>query len=348
MHFPVIQIAVFMAVATAMLPYLARGLQRMIEVFVVGLAIVTVTAGNGLPLNVLGSLVIGWGVTAIVRLWFGSPLGLPSAGEATLLLHDVGVQAVRVEPLRYQAWGVANYQATEQGGADPGADLRVSVYGRDAADARLLSKAGRFLFYRDSGPTLSFTRLQQVEHEAYLTLLADRGGVRVPEVIEAAKAGAAGDAVLVSRMPPGSPLTESEVADVTDEALDDVFNQLLRLRSVGIAHGAINGETVLVDPPTRSAALVDFRNATSHATTERLDRDLAGAVATMAFLVGGDRATAAAGRCLPRPSDRDAATPSPRQSRSHTGPIAAREESAVGGAARPDRLGSLDRAAPVG
>jgi uncharacterized membrane protein YbhN (UPF0104 family) len=296
-HFPVIQIAVFMAVATAVLPYLARGVQRAIEIFIVGLAVVTVSAGNGLPLNVLGSLAIGWGVTAIVRLWFGSPLGLPSTDDATVLLHEVGVPATDVEPLRYQAWGVANYRATESEGPS-GAGLRVSVYGRDATDARLLTKAGRFLFYRDSGPTLSFTRLQQVEHEAYLTLLASRGGARVPEVIAAAKAGAAGDAVLVSRAPPGIPLAGSEADEVTDEVLDDVCRQVLALRSVGIAHGAISGETVLIDPPTGSAALVDFRNATSNSSSERLDRDLAGAVAAMAVVVGAERAASAAGRCL--------------------------------------------------
>ncbi|HXA33339.1 MAG TPA: lysylphosphatidylglycerol synthase domain-containing protein, partial [Acidimicrobiales bacterium] len=298
LHFPVIQVAVFMAVATAVLPYLARGLQRAIEVFVVGLAIVTVAAGNGLPLNVVGSLAIGWGVTAIVRLWFGSPLGLPSADDATSLLHEVGVPATRVEPLPYQAWGVANYRATEPVGGALHVGLRVSVYGRDAADARLLTKAGRFLFYRDSGPTLSFTRLQQVEHEAYLTLLASRGGARVPEVIAAAKAGAAGDAVLVSRMPPGIPLAGSEAGELTDEVLDDMYHQVLKLRSVGIAHGGISGETVLIDPPTGSAALVDFRNATSNSPIERLDRDLAGAVAAMALVVGAERAAAAAGRCL--------------------------------------------------
>ncbi|HEX4217381.1 MAG TPA: hypothetical protein VHZ02_03375, partial [Acidimicrobiales bacterium] len=241
LHFPVIQIAVFMAVVTAALPYLARGVQRVIEVFILGLAVTTVAAGNGLPLNVLASLAIGWGVTAIVRLWFGSPLGLPSAEEAALLLGDVGVPATGAEPLDYQAWGVANYRATELGGGTPGAPLRVSVYGRDASDARLLTKVGRFLFYRDSGPTLSFTRLQQVEHEAYLTLLAERGGVRVPEVIAAAKAGPAGDAVLVGRLPPGGPLAGREAGEVTDEVLDDLCHQLLELRSVGIAHGGISG-----------------------------------------------------------------------------------------------------------
>ena len=51
-----------------------------------------------------------------------------------------------------------------------GVNVHVSVYARDASDAQLLAKTIRFLLYRDSGPTLTFTRRQQVEHEAYLTL----------------------------------------------------------------------------------------------------------------------------------------------------------------------------------
>ncbi len=78
LSFPVLQIALFMAVATAALPYLARGVQRLIEIFIALVALASAVGGHGLPVNVLGSLAIGWGTTAVVRLIFGSPLGLPS------------------------------------------------------------------------------------------------------------------------------------------------------------------------------------------------------------------------------------------------------------------------------
>ena len=81
------------------------------------------------------------------------------------------------------------------------------MYGRDASDAQLLAKTARFLFYRDSGPTLALTRRQQVEHEAYLTLMADRAGARVPTVLAAGPAGPARDALLVTRPPPGRRLS---------------------------------------------------------------------------------------------------------------------------------------------
>src|SRR5215472_14452989 len=85
MAFPVLQIALFAAVATAGLPYLARGVQRLTEAFIALVALACAVGGHGLPLNVLGSLAIGWGMTAVVRLIFGSPLGLPSAGDVQLL-----------------------------------------------------------------------------------------------------------------------------------------------------------------------------------------------------------------------------------------------------------------------
>src|SRR5215472_9201945 len=52
LRFPVVQIAVFMAVATASLPYLARGVQRLIEIFIALVALACAVGGHGLPLNV--------------------------------------------------------------------------------------------------------------------------------------------------------------------------------------------------------------------------------------------------------------------------------------------------------
>ena len=54
LSFPVLQIALFMAVATAALPYLARGVQRLIEFFIALVALASAVGGHGLPLNVLG------------------------------------------------------------------------------------------------------------------------------------------------------------------------------------------------------------------------------------------------------------------------------------------------------
>ena len=131
-----------------------------------------------------------------------------------------------------QVWGVAKYEATELTRADsPGQRIGIAVYGRDAADARLLTKAGRFLFYRDSGPSLMLTRLQQVEHEAYLTMRAGQAGAAVPEIVEAGTAGPSKDALLVYRLPAGTALSDADAAPtISDVTLDDLYRQLLILR----------------------------------------------------------------------------------------------------------------------
>ena len=210
LSFPVLRIALFMAVATAALPYLARGVQRLIETFIVLVALATAVGGHGLPVNVAGSLAIGWGATAVIRLVFGSPLGLPSVDDVRLLLQELGIGADQLRLAPRQVWGVAQYRATETGpDGSAGRQLSIDVYGRDAADAKLLTKAGRFVLYRDSGPTFTLTRLQQVEHEAYLMLRAGRAGADVPELVEAEIAGPARDALIVCRLPGGPALADA-------------------------------------------------------------------------------------------------------------------------------------------
>ena len=216
-----------------------------------------------------------------------------------LLLEDFGICSDNVRAAARQVWGVAKYEGAEMPGAgSPGPRLGIEVYGRDAADARLLTKAGRFLLYRDSGPSLTITRLQQVEHEAYLTMRAGRAGVAVPEIAEAGTAGPSKDALLVYRLPAGIALSDADPADISDVTLDDLYRQLLTLRRARIAHGAISGDALLVDPATETTVVADFRNATASASPDQLDRDLAGAIAATAVAVGAERAADAAARCL--------------------------------------------------
>ena len=297
LSFPVLRIALFAAVATAALPYLARGLQVIVEIFIALVALASAVGGHGLPLNVVGSLVIGWGTTAVVRLAFGSPLGLPSADDVRRLLAEFGVSVGHLQPMPQQAWGAAKYEATERSPRFL-RRLAIAVYGRDAADARLLTKAGRFLLYRDSGPTLTLTRLQQVQREAFFALRAGQAGVAVPELVEAGTAGPSKDAVLVYRLPSTISLAEAGPDDVGDGALDDIYRQLLILRKARIAHGAISGDALLIDPAGQTAVLADFRNATGSASVDQLDQDLAGALAATAVTVGAERAGDAAARCL--------------------------------------------------
>ena len=93
-------------------------------------------------------------------------------------------------------------------------------------------------------------------------------------------------------------LSDADAAEVSDAMLDDLYRQLLILRRARIAHGAISGDAVLVDPAAQTVVLADFRNASAGASPDQLDRDLAGALAATAVAVGAERAADSAARCL--------------------------------------------------
>ena len=251
--FPILQIALFMAVATAALPYLARTLQRPIEIFIALVALASAVGGHGLPLNVLGSLAIGWGATTLVRLVFGSRSASPRPMTSGCYSVNSASTPARFRPHPARSGG-SRIPGPRIESDSPGQEIGISVYGRDSADAKLLTKIARFLFYRDSGPSLTITRLQQVEHQAYLTLRAARAGAAVPDIVEAGTAGPAQDALLVwgrhgPRCPGPTPPRERRRPG------RQFYRQLLILRKSRIAHGAISGDTVLIHPATQTATL---------------------------------------------------------------------------------------------
>ena len=299
LSFPVLHVALTISVLAAGLPYLSRTVQRLLELVVFLAIVATVVAGHGLPANVIGSMAIGWGVTAALRLVWGSPLGLPSGEELRAALSDAGIQAVSVSPSKYQTWGVAHYDAVTEGGEA----LTVSLYGRDAADAQLFRKLYRFIFYRNSGPALSLTRIHEVEHESSITQLASRSGVSVPEVISASEIGPSHDGALIARSPSGTPFADLQAGSLSDDALDDLFAQMLALRSARLAHGALNPHVILVDLKTGSVSLTDFSYGVSNAGDFLFDQDLAGSMACAALVAGPEQtASRSSGSYLPMSS----------------------------------------------
>jgi glycosyltransferase 2 family protein len=222
--------------------------------------------------------------------------GLLSAEELGSRLRLAHFDPVHVEPAGYQTWGPAHYRAELQDGHR----VSITFYGRDATNAQLLTKVLRYVFYRDSGPALTLRRIEQVEHESSVTQLADRAGVRVPAVVFASTFGPSSDAALITKTPAGSSFSELNADDITDQDLDAVFEQFVVLRHAFIAHGAVSPHTIVLDPGHASVTLVDFGRATSVASDFVLDGDLAGAMASVAAVVGVERTAASVVRMVPR------------------------------------------------
>jgi uncharacterized protein (TIRG00374 family) len=191
-----------------------------------------------------------------------------------------------------QVWGLERFTGRD----GTGGMVELSVYGRDAADARVLAKLWRFCFYRDSGPTLILSRDLLVEHEAYMTIAAGRAGIGVPEVLAVGRFGPSGDTAIVTRLPDGILLADADPSAAADGTLDEILATALRLRAAGIAHGALGQDTILLSG--QAVCVRAFRSASSSASAGRMDADLAAVLAAVAVRAGVDRAAAAAARVL--------------------------------------------------
>jgi uncharacterized membrane protein YbhN (UPF0104 family)/tRNA A-37 threonylcarbamoyl transferase component Bud32 len=276
-----------LAAATTILvvvgPELVRPV-RLLACWLVPLAaLAAVVFGAALPSAALGALALGAGAGALVRLAFGTAAGVPPTEDVRSALVSLGVEVRDLEPAVRQRIGAAEYVGHDVRGRP----LRVRVLGRDAQDTQRLARRWRSLAYRDPPRSVSVGRLEQVEHEALATALAGQAGVRVPRVLTAAL-GPDGDALVVTEQPDIEPLESLPPEQVSDETLENLWEQVARLQSARISHGRLNASNVLVldDGPM----LIDLSAATLGAPQTALDIDLAELLVACTVLVGPERA----------------------------------------------------------
>ena len=214
-------------------------------------------------------------------------LGRPSAERAARALREQGLEVGEVTPLGGRdARRSARFEAVRPDGQR----LFAKLIPRERRDEDLLYRAWRRLVRRRAEPGRpgSGPPAQQVEHEAYLGLLAATAGVRTPRVVLAGPYGN-GSGLLVQRMIPGHSLEELEPAAVDDATLDAAWEEVARLHQAGTAHGDLGRHSVLVDEDRRPW-LVDFDHATAVAPERLRQADLVELLVSLAVRFGPDRA----------------------------------------------------------
>lgn len=284
--------AVAAALATVAAGHVSRRVRWLAWVGVWAVAASRVYVGAHLPFDVIGGAALGWTVGAIVHLARGTPGHVPTPGEVADALTAAGRPVMSVEPVHADARGSIPFRAFFPGGA-----LFVKAMGADQRDADLLYRLGRFLAFRETGDEAPFaTPKHQLEHEAYLAMLAARAGARVPGVVVTAETGA-GMWIAAQELLDAVPLARLDPTEVNDDLLDDVWAQVVRIRSAHLAHRDLRLANVLVDGAGRSW-LVDWSFAEAGATVRQLDGDVAELLAATACLVGPERAVAAGVRAL--------------------------------------------------
>ena len=122
--------------------------------------------------------------------------------------------------------------------------------------------------------------------------MAERAGVRVPRVDQVIKAGG-GTALLVMERVDGSSLGQLPAQRISDGLLQRLWAEVDRLHRAGIAHRSLRAANVIAD---RDALpwLTDFSFSELAATQRQKDLDLAELLASLAILVGAERAVSSA------------------------------------------------------
>ncbi|MDF1601981.1 lysylphosphatidylglycerol synthase domain-containing protein [Nocardioides sp. YIM 152315] len=280
--FPTLRVAVVTAVLMVLRPFVVVSLRRF-HVAVVGVQCVAAWAiGIAGPTDVLGALAIGIAAAGLTLVIVGSPAGHPSLHQVAATLAQLGIEVTGLRFAARQPWGARILYAA----AADGRPLLVKVYGRDATDARLAARWWRTLLYRDQSAP-GATRLQLVEHEALLTVLAERAGVHVDELVAAAESS--GDAVLVLGAP--APSLEGR-AEVDDETLRAVWDAVARLHGAGLVHGELTLAHVAMTEG--QPVLSEFGSGVVAADAVERARDVAVLLSSQALVAGPERAVAAA------------------------------------------------------
>jgi len=292
--YPSVRITIIVAVIGASAPYVTRPARAFGWTIVALLGVSALYLGTAFPNDLFAGVVLGWTVACVVHLVFGSPGTRPTIPQITDALAQLGIHAHDVHFAEYQTESSTLVLAEDDTGP-----LRIRMVGRDDAHAQLLQKFWHTVVNKRSAPRFALTRVQQVEHEAYLLLVATQGGVHVPTVVVAGSGGPRA-ALLVQRPSAGSRLSDLDPDAVSDALLARVWADVAALGRCRIAHGDLDADHVVVsdDQPW----IVGFDEAEVTGDAHRYGADVAQLLASTAALVGEERAVQAAVAVLGRPA----------------------------------------------
>lgn len=280
------------AVATVGKPWLPRPWRRAADASLAGLAVVMALAGTAGGPELLLAVAVGGAVGCVLLVAFGAPNRRPAAAAIAECLRAAGLPVTGLELTRAEGGRAQLYRAT----TGAGRPTFLKVYGRDSRDADLLYRSYRFLVLRgpnDDWPALALR--QDVEHQALLLMLARQGGVRVPAV-EVLTSLPDGSMILGLEDIDGVPLDALPADEIHDDLLDAVWREVRALHRARLAHRSLRGANVLVAAGRPVIIDLGFGHESAGPRAQAIDR--AELLASLAGLVGPERAAASAARVL--------------------------------------------------
>ncbi len=277
------------AVTVAAAPWLSRPWRRTAWITLGAAAAARLITGTVLPAELILAFSAGVTVGAGVLVTFGVPDRRIGPGGIAAALRSAGLQVTSVDPAGVEAKGSRPFAAA----TDDGQRLFIKALGADQRDADLLYRAYRYARLRNVGDTWpAASVIRAVEHQALITVMAERAGVRVPRVDRVIKSGG-GTALLVMDRVDGSSRGHLPAQQISDDLLRRLWAEVDRLHRAGIAHRSLRAANVMVDDDMLPR-LTDFSFSELAATQRQKDLDLAELLASLAILAGPDRAVSSA------------------------------------------------------
>lgn len=283
---PLAALAVGAAVSFAASPHLSLPFRHLGHWCVWGAAGSVIMLGSTSPTGALLSILTAVAAAAGVHLAIGSRVGRPSLNEVSAVLSEVDLIVDDLRIAARQSTGVLRVEGSHRGEA-----LVVKVYGRDARDTQLMSRLWRVIWYRGTS-TLAGSRLRQVEHEGFVTLLAASRGVPVAEVLVAAETRSRDALVVLSGG--GESLTDSTRDD--SGLIGQVWSVVMALHDCGLAHGTLSPDCFLVEGG--QVKVTDLGSASVAPSEDQIRIDLAQTLVTTALIAGIERAVVEAAEAL--------------------------------------------------
>lgn len=283
---PVTRVAIVTAILLVAAPYATRPLRRFGWVAIVTTAVAAIGLSYGSPIHVIGSFGLGMLAAGLLLVIVGTPKGYPSPESVTEGLRTLGVDNHHLKPSAKQNWGLVRFESEDEHGRP----LKVKVHGRDSFDSQLVAKVWRTLTYRELSRTVSYSRLQAVEHEALASLMAARAGVPVPELV--AVGNASEEIALIAFSGEGMVLQDLDTSEIDDDLLVALWRQLAVLHGANITHGGLNASAVRVVGGT--PLLVDFGLASLAPGGDDRAGDIVELLFSLGTLVGPERAVSTA------------------------------------------------------